>query len=120
VEFHEGRADAGVGGEVWREGDARQFALEVRCVAGAVLGVMEQGVGVVEDVAFGGGFLAVVTAELGESPVGDVFAASFVVLFLECHRGNVLNHCPVAKVRGRCRVSCLTMPMVCGEQSHLE
>ena len=46
-------------------GNAGQLTLEVGGVAGAVLGVVEQGVGVVEDISFREGFLAIVGAELG-------------------------------------------------------
>jgi hypothetical protein len=55
--------------------DPRQFALEVGGVARTVLRVMQYGVGVVEDVPFGDGFVFVVGAELLKRPVGDVLAA---------------------------------------------
>ena len=45
-------------------GNAGQLTLEVGGVAGAVLGVVEQGVGVVEDVPLGDGLLAVVGAAM--------------------------------------------------------
>ena len=79
-------ADAGVIGEIRSEGYAGQLALEVGGVAGAVLGVVEQGVGVVEDVALGDGFLAVVAPEFGEGPVGDVFAAVGAVFVVGMER----------------------------------
>ncbi len=50
VEFHEAFASGGEGVEVGWEGDAGEFALEVGGVAGAVLRVVEDGVGGVEDV----------------------------------------------------------------------
>lgn len=45
VEFHEALAGGGEGVEVGWEGDAGEFALEVGGVAGAVLGVVQDGVG---------------------------------------------------------------------------
>ena len=53
MEFHEALAGGGEGVEVGGEGDAGEFALEVGGVAGAVLGVVEHGVGGVEDVPLG-------------------------------------------------------------------
>jgi len=50
VELHEGRADFCVFLEVRGVGDAGEFALEIGGVASAVPGVVEQAVGVVEDV----------------------------------------------------------------------
>jgi hypothetical protein len=52
-----------------------QFAAEVGGVALAVLGVVQDGVDVVEDVPLGDGGVVVVGAELFEGPVGDVLAA---------------------------------------------
>ena len=49
-----------------QEGDAGEFAVEVGGVAGAVLGVVEDGVNVVEDVPLGDGGGVVVGAELFE------------------------------------------------------
>ena len=57
------------------EGDAGEFAAEVGGVALAVLGVVQDGVDVVEDVPLGDGGVVVVGAELFEGPVGDVLAA---------------------------------------------
>jgi hypothetical protein len=65
-----GRDDGGGG-----EGDAGEFAAEVRGVALAVLGVVQDGVDVVEDVPLGDGGVVVMGAELFEGPVGDVLAA---------------------------------------------
>ena len=74
------------------KGDAGKFAAQVGGVGVAVGGVVEQGVDVVEDVPFGdwrlgirrlrlGGalHLGVDGAELGQGPVGDVFAAVVAV-----------------------------------------
>ncbi|MGC2258144.1 MAG: hypothetical protein WA594_07570, partial [Candidatus Sulfotelmatobacter sp.] len=61
----------GVGGE----GNARKFAAEVGGVALAVLGVVQDGVDVVEDVPLRDGGVVVLGAELFEGPVGDVLAA---------------------------------------------
>ena len=47
------------------EGYAGEFALEVEFVFGAVSGMVENGVGVVEDVLFGNGGLAIVCLKLG-------------------------------------------------------
>ncbi|MGB8580113.1 MAG: hypothetical protein WCD47_04785 [Candidatus Sulfotelmatobacter sp.] len=60
----------GVGGE----GNARKFAAEVGGVALAVLGVVQDGVDVVEDVPLRDGGVVVLGAELFEGPVGDVLA----------------------------------------------
>ena len=57
------------------ERNARQFAAEVGGVALAVLGVVQDGVDVVEDVPLGDGGVVVAGAELFEGPVGDVLAA---------------------------------------------
>ena len=53
VEFHQALAGGGEGVEVGWERDAGEFALEVGGVTGAVLGVVEDGVGGVEDVPLG-------------------------------------------------------------------
>jgi hypothetical protein len=50
VELHEGSANAGVVAEGRGHGDAGKLALEVGGVADAVFGVVEEGIGVVEDV----------------------------------------------------------------------
>jgi hypothetical protein len=60
VEFHEALAGGREGVKVRREGDAREFALEVGGVTGAVLGVVEDGVGGVEDVPLWDGVVGVV------------------------------------------------------------
>ena len=64
MELHEALACGGEGFDVWREGDAGEFALEVRGVAGAVLRVVEEGVGGVEDVPLRDRFEFVVGAVL--------------------------------------------------------
>lgn len=46
-------------------GQAGKFAFEVELVLGAVGGMVEDGVGVVEDVEFGDGGVAVVGLKLG-------------------------------------------------------
>ena len=51
--------------EVGVEGQARKFAFEVDFVFGAVVGMVENGVGVVEDIFFGDGGVVVVGLELG-------------------------------------------------------
>jgi hypothetical protein len=56
------------------KGNAGEFAAEVGGVALAVLGVVQGGVDVVEDVPLGDGGVVVVGAELFEGPVGDVLA----------------------------------------------
>ena len=48
------------------EGDAGEFAAEVGGVALAVIGVVQDGIGVVEDVPLGDGWVLVVGAELFE------------------------------------------------------
>ena len=65
----------GEGGEVGGEGDAGEGAFEVVGEFGAVLGVVEECVDVVEDVPFGDGGVLVVVLEGFECEVGDVFAA---------------------------------------------
>ena len=52
--------------------NARQFAAEVGGVALAVLGMVQDGVDVMEDVPLGNGAVAVADAELFQRPVGDV------------------------------------------------
>jgi hypothetical protein len=54
--------------------NAREFAAKVGGVALAVLGVVQDGVDVVENVPLGDGGVVVVGAELFEGPVGDVLA----------------------------------------------
>jgi hypothetical protein len=63
VKFHEALAGGGEGVEVRWEGDAGEFALEVGGIAGAVLGVVEDGVGGVEDVPLGDGVVGIVGAD---------------------------------------------------------
>jgi len=58
-----------------QERNARQLALQVGGVALAILGMVQDGVDVVEDVPLGDGRVAVVGAELFECPVRDVLAA---------------------------------------------
>ena len=65
------RIESGGGGE----GDAGEFAAEVGGVALAVLGVVQDGVDVVEDVPLADGGIVVAGAELLERPVGDVLVA---------------------------------------------
>ena len=77
VKIHEGLAGAYAVGEACLggdEGDVGQVTFEVFCVTLAVLGMVQDGVDVVEYVPFGG-LLAVFGLELFEGPVGDVFAA---------------------------------------------
>jgi hypothetical protein len=50
------------------------FAAEVGGVALAVLGLVQDGIDVVEDVPLGDGGVVVVGAELLERPVGDVLS----------------------------------------------
>jgi len=56
------------------EGQARKFAFEVEFVFGAVGGMVENGVGVVEDIFFGDGGGSVLDMLFGsvEVPVGQV------------------------------------------------
>ena len=65
----------GRGPVVGHKGDARQFAAEVGGVALAVVGVVKDGVDVVEDVPLRDGGVVVVRTELFEGPVSDVLAA---------------------------------------------
>lgn len=65
-----------------REGDAREFFLEVIGEAFAVGGVVEQGIDVVENVPFGDAVVDVVRAELCQRPIGDVFAPVRTVLIV--------------------------------------
>ena len=65
----------GEGGEIGREGDARQLAFEVVGELLAVRRMVQDGVDVMEDVPLGDGGIAVVRAELFEGGVGDVLAA---------------------------------------------
>jgi len=61
----------GLGGD----GGEREGAFEVVGESGAVLGVVENGVNVVEDVPFGDGRVVIVVLEGFQGPAGDVFAA---------------------------------------------
>lgn len=65
MEGHEGLAPGGPLVEVWVEGEAGKFAFEVNFVFGAVGRMVEDGVGVVEDVFFGDFWVAVVGLEFG-------------------------------------------------------
>ena len=68
VEFHQALAGVGEAAEVGGKWDAGQLALQVGGVAGAILGVVEQGVGVVEDVPLGDGSVGVVGAKFVRAP----------------------------------------------------
>ena len=74
------------------EWDSGKFAAEVGGVALAVLGVVQDGVDVVEDVPLGDGGVVVVGTELFEGPVGDVLAAVGAVL-REGLRSSMLPAC---------------------------
>ena len=56
------------------ERNPRQFAAQIGGIALAVLGVVQDGVDVMEDVPLVDGRVVVVGAELFERPVGDVLA----------------------------------------------
>jgi ABC-type uncharacterized transport system permease subunit len=86
VEVHELFAQRGVAAEIGRVGDAGQLAREIGGVAGAVIGVVEQGVGVVEDVPRGDGWVAVVITKFFERPICDVFAAAGAVFCVDIER----------------------------------
>lgn len=86
VEFHEALYGGGEGVEVGWEGDAGEFALEVGGVAGAVLGVVEDGVGGVEDVPLGDLLFGVLGAKLAKSPVCDVIAAVCAIFVVSSSR----------------------------------
>jgi hypothetical protein len=86
VKLHEALAGRGEGAEVGREGDAGEFALEVGGVAGAVLGVVEDGVGGVEDVPLGDLLVASSGCGIRQRPVGDVLAAVGAVFVVDYRR----------------------------------
>ena len=65
VEFHEGFTPGVPLVELGRVGQARKFAVEVEFVFGAIGGMVENGVGVVEDDEFGDSGVVVVGLELG-------------------------------------------------------
>src|ERR1017187_8856844 len=65
-------AGVGEGGEIGGEGDARQFAFQIGGVTPAVLGMVEQGVEVVEDLFLGDREVGVVLAELRDGGVFEV------------------------------------------------
>lgn len=90
VEFHEALARGGEGVKAGWEVDAGELALEVGGVAVAVLGVMEDGVGSVEDVPLGDGAVGIVGAKFCECLVGGILPT--LTLFIpnvecECLRG---------------------------------
>ena len=60
------------GPEGGRKGDARHLPLEIGREGLPVVGVMQQGVYVVEDVPLGDFIVIVVGAEASQRPVGDV------------------------------------------------
>jgi hypothetical protein len=65
----------GEGGEIRREGNARQLALEVIGELLAVGRMVQDGVDVVEDVPLGDGRIAVVVPEFLQGGIGDILAA---------------------------------------------
>ena len=81
------------------EGDAGEFALEVGGVALAVLGMMQHGIDVVEDVPLGDVGVGVVGAELVQRPVGDVFAAIGAVFVVGVERETLRSSPWTGKVR---------------------
>ena len=99
VEGHELLTSGGEGVEVGWEGDAGEFALEVGGVAGAVLGVVEDGVGGMEDVPLGDLVVGVVGAELGERPVGDVLTTVGSVFVVGIKRKNLRGAPPNVDTR---------------------
>src|SRR5579863_9860756 len=58
--------------EIGREGDARQFALEIGSEAVAVCGMVQERVGVMEDVFTGDGGVGVARAELLDGGIFEV------------------------------------------------
>ena len=73
------------------ERDAGEFALEVGGVALAVLGVVQHGIDVVEDVPLGDAGVGVVGSELVQRPVGDVLAAVGVVFVVSIIEGESVS-----------------------------
>ena len=72
--------------EVFSEGDMGQIALEVRFVFLAIVGVMQESVGIVEDVPFGEGVVLVVGSEVCQCPIGDVFTSVCAVFVVGVER----------------------------------
>ena len=63
-----------------------EVALEVRLIPLPIVGVIQEGVDVVEDVAFGDGVVVVVRPILCQRPIGDVFAAVCAILVIGVER----------------------------------
>ena len=86
-----GQAFAGFGEcpKIGGKGDARQFAAQVGGVFGAVAGVVQVAVDVVEDVPFGNGGVVVMGAEFFKRPIGDVFGAVDCRLLRRYRKGNI-------------------------------
>jgi len=72
VEPREFASGGGERGEIGGERNPRQLALEVRGVALAIVGMMQQRVNVMEDVFLGDGVVGVTLAEFGDGGVYEV------------------------------------------------
>ncbi len=58
----------------------RQVALEVHLILLTIAGMMQEGVGIVENAPFADGVIAVVCAEFCKCPIGDILLAVCAVL----------------------------------------
>ena len=61
--------------KVRRKGDVRQVAFEIKGIAFAVGGMVQQAIDVIEDIPFADGGVVVVGAELIDRPIGNILAA---------------------------------------------
>ena len=66
-----------------------EVALEVCLIPLPIVGMVEQGVDVVEDVSFGDCLVLVVPSELPQRPIGDVFAAVCAVFVVGVERESI-------------------------------
>ena len=72
--------------EVRREGEVRQIALEVDTIPFAIIGTMQQPIRIVENVPLLNRRVAVMRAELGQCPIGDVLAPISAILIVDVKR----------------------------------
>ena len=63
-----------------------QIALEVRLIFLAIVGVMQEAIGIVEDVPLGDGIVSVVGSEVCQCPIADIFLAVCAVLVVGVER----------------------------------
>ena len=83
MQFGELRARIHKCPKILGEGDMRQITLQIGGVAFAIIGVVQEPVGIVENLPLADGIVAVVRAELLQRPVGDVFSAVRAIFIVD-------------------------------------